>query len=178
MPTNNVTKQIVASGANVVVRIGRNSDTPEIELGLASNVSYTENFQLQKANVIGYLGPLSIDPADYSCEITIGSFVPAKRKMDSNDAPGGAQALSELVPARQTALDDGAKFQYMDFYNKKTDTVLASFSGVVVASAGLNVEGNAYAKSNIQLWSLERVPLDQTGGGGTSVGGLPGGVVV
>jgi len=163
MAMNNITKQIVASGANVVVRVGRNSDSGEIEIGLASNVAYTENFQLQKANVVGYLGPLSLDPADYSCEITIGSFVPAKRKMEANDAPGGSQALSELVPTRSTALDDGAKFQYLEFYNKKTDTVLASFAGVVVASSGISVEGNAYAKSNIQLQALERIPLDDFG---------------
>ncbi|GAB6276242.1 MAG: hypothetical protein SAMD01599839_07820 [Rectinema sp.] len=164
MPMNNITKQIIASGANVVVRIGKASDSAEIEIGLASNVAFNENFQLQKANVVGYLGPLSIDPADYSCEITIGSFVPAKRNMNANDAPGGSQALSELVPTRATALDDGVKFQYLEFYNKKSDTVLAAFSGVVVASSGMNVDGNAYAKSNIQLWALERISLDAVGG--------------
>lgn len=158
--TNNVIKQIIATGANVVVRVGRDSDSGDLEIGLASNVSYTENFQLQKANVIGYLGPLSIDSADYSCEITIGSFVPANRRMDSGDAPGGATAFSEILPTRQTALDDGAKFQYLEFYNKKTDTVLAAFSGIVVASAGMNVEGNTHAKQNIQLWALERIPLN------------------
>jgi hypothetical protein len=168
MAMNNVTKQIVASGANAVVRVGRSSDTPEIEIGLASDAAYNDDFNLQKANVIGHLGPISIDPMDYSCEITIGSFVPAKRKMDTNDAPGGTQALSELIPTRQTALDDGAKFQYLEFYNKKTDTVLAAFSGVVVASSGMNVGGNAYAKSNIRLWALERIPLDEAGGGGFS----------
>jgi len=176
MAMNNVTKQIIASGANVVVRVGRSSDSAEIEIGLASNVSFTENFQLQKANVIGYLGPLSIDPADYSCEITLGSFVPAKRKMDTNDAPGGSQALSEIIPTRQTALDDGAKFQYLEFYNKKTDTVLAAFAGVVVASSGMSIEGNQYAKGNIQLWALERIPLDEEAGGGVSSFN-PGGVV-
>jgi len=163
MATNNVTTQIIASGANVIMRIGVDSDTPDKHIGLASNVSYTENFQLQKANVIGYLGPVSIDPADYSCEITIGSFVPAKRKMDANDTPldSTEYGIGELIPSRSTALDNGVKFQYVDFYNKKTDVVLAAFSGVVVASAGMDVQGNAYAKSNVQLWALERIDLKE-----------------
>jgi hypothetical protein len=162
MATNNVIKQIIASGANVVMRIGKTSDRPEITIGLASNVSYTENFQLQKANVVGYLGPVSIDPADYSCEITIGSFVPAKREIQTGDTPNGIveQGMGEIIPSRATALDNGAKFQYVDFYNKKEDVVLAAFSGAVVASAGMDVQGNAYAKSNIQLWALERIDLN------------------
>jgi hypothetical protein len=157
--TNNITKQIVAAGSNVLMRVGIDTESPEIVIGLASDVSYTENFQLQKANVIGHLGPVSIDPGDYSCEITIGSFIPAKGKMESYDTPVNSYEyeIHELTPTRATALEDGAKFAYVDFYNAKEDTVLAQFSGAVVASAGMSIQGNAYARGNVQLWALERV---------------------
>ena len=35
--------------------------------------------------------------------------------------------------------------------------VIAAFSGVIVASSGVQVEGGSYVRRNIQLQALERV---------------------
>jgi hypothetical protein len=48
------------------------------------------------------------------------------------------------------------KIAYLDFYNKKSATVLASFTGVLVASDGQSAEGNAYVRNNVQLRALSK----------------------
>jgi|GEM_PF-2591768 len=153
------TKQILISGANVVLRVGLD-DAATFIFGLVSNVSYNENFQVQKANVIGHLGPVSMDPQDYSCEITIGAFV-ANVSEHSSDLVGdkGNMSINPWIPARETALNDGSKFGYLDFYDSNKDKVLAAFKGVIVSSSGVQVEGGGYVRQNIQMMALERISL-------------------
>lgn len=156
----NITGSIIATGANVQVRVGIKSDAGDITIGLATNVSYTENFAVQDATVIGHLGPVSIDPNGYTCEITIGSFVPAKRAMgDNNYTSGITKAMNEFIPDRASveAVSHLKAFQYLEFYNAKEGVVLAKFSGVIITNTGINVDGNAYVKSNIQMRALERI---------------------
>ena len=163
MAVDNITGSIIATGANVQVRVGQTSDNCDTILGLASNVSYTENFQTQDAVVIGHLGPISIDPNGYQCEITIGSFVPSKRTMAASGSYGAnvTKEVTEFLPDRASIEADGTKkaFQSLDFYNAKTGVVLAKFSGVIITNAGMNVDGNAYMKANVQMRALERVKL-------------------
>lgn len=149
------TKQVLISGANVVVRV---NSTPggagSTVLGLVSQASYNENFQIQKANVLGHLGPISMDPQDYSCEITIGAFA-ARIPVDVPE--GSDTEIAPWVPSRGKALDDNAKFPYLDFYDLGTQEVIEAFSGVIVASSGKQIEGGGYVRVNVQLQALERV---------------------
>ncbi len=149
MAFDTTTKQVLLSGANMMVRVGASAVSNSV-VGLVSNVSFNENFQLQKANCLGKLGPVSIDPQDYSCEITIGAFVP------KSDLPETGQVnIAASVPLRGNALADGAKFAYLDFYDDTN--ILAAFSGVIVASSGVQIEGGGYIRRNVQLQALERI---------------------
>jgi cytoskeletal protein CcmA (bactofilin family) len=42
----------------------------------------------------------------------------------------------------------------MDFYNKREGKVLASFTGVLVTSNGIQVEGSAYVRKDVQMRAL------------------------
>ncbi len=161
MAIDNITGSIIATGANVLVRVGQTSDSCTEVIGLATNVSYSENFQTQDAVVIGHLGPVSIDPNGYTCEITIGCFIPAKLTMGASgtyDATA-SKAVNEFLPSRSGIETDGIKkaFRSLEFYNQKTGVVIAKFSGVIITNAGMNIDGNAYVKSNVQMRALERV---------------------
>jgi cytoskeletal protein CcmA (bactofilin family) len=48
------------------------------------------------------------------------------------------------------------KIAYLDFYNKREAKVLASFEGVLITSDGINVEGNAYVRNNVQMRALSK----------------------
>lgn len=161
-------KQVLINGANVVLRVGSASSSTKI-LGLVSNASYNENFQIGKANVIGHLGPVSLDPMDYSCEITIGAFVPKKGFSGTNVDLSGTQGnVDDRIPTRDTALDDGSKFAYLDFYDASAGEVIESFAGIVVSSSGKQIEGAGYARQNVQLMALKRNANAATTSSGSS----------
>jgi hypothetical protein len=153
----NITGSIIAMGYNCVVRVGTNSADAEI-VALVSSFQANEDFQAQEAVVIGNLGPISIDPQGYNCSITLDGYLPAKKKLDGNIqyADGGKKAMMDYIPTRAQYMESGAipKIAYLDFYNKRDAKVLASFTGVLIASDGMSVEGNAYARNNVQMRAL------------------------
>jgi hypothetical protein len=160
MALPNITKHIIATGASVQCRVSVNGDNPNIILGLSTNVSYQEDFQLQDANVLGVLGPVSIDPHGYTLSITVGVFVPAKKKIGNDTYQSNiTKGVLEMLPVRSDlfATSKGKVFQSMDFYDKDSNTVLAKFVGCVLQNTGMNIEGQTYAKANVQFRAIDRI---------------------
>jgi hypothetical protein len=158
MALANVTTHIITNGASVVVRASKNTDSPSTILGLTTNASWQENFGLQDAVCIGHFGPVSIDPQSYNCSITMGVFIPKAGKMGNNTYNSAiTKGVLEELPAKEEIFTSGGlklTYQSLDFYNQDTQTVLAKFIGVVLESAGGQVEGNTYARANITLRAL------------------------
>jgi hypothetical protein len=73
-------------------------------------------------------------------------------------ADGGKTSIMEFIPTRAKFMDQGAiqKIAYMDFYNRKTATVLASFEGVLITSDGIQNEGGGYVRNNVQMMALDK----------------------
>ena len=156
----NVTGEIIAQGYNCHLRVGTNSSDAE-NIALVASFQANEDFQVQDAICIGHLGPVALDPQGYTCTITIDGFLPFKGN-ELADGPGfypesGKQALIGYVPTRAKLMEGGyfgSKIAYMDFYNRKADKVLASFVGVLISNNGVSVDGNAYARNNVQARAL------------------------
>ena len=157
MAQPNVTGTIIALGSNCHVRVGTNASDAEI-IALVTNYQVNEDFQAQEATCLGNLGPVSIDPQGYTCSGSVGSFLPSKRKLDGTQqyADGGKKAIMDYVPSRAQYMEDGAlpKIAYMDFYNKKAGKVLVALEGVLITSNGVDADGNAYVKNNVQFRAL------------------------
>jgi hypothetical protein len=159
MSLPNITTHTLATGASVQLKVGKNSDTPDMILGLCSNVSYQENYNLQDAVVIGNLGPVSIDPQGYTCSITVGTFVPAKLKMDGDTYQSDiTEGVLENLPKRADIFQTskGKVFQSLEFFDKDSGKTLARFLGVVLSDQGMTIEGNTYAKANVQFRAVEK----------------------
>jgi hypothetical protein len=159
MALPNITSHIIATGASVQCRVSENGDTPDTILGLCTNVSYQEDFQLQDANVIGVLGPVSIDPQGYNLSVSVGVFVPAKKRIGNDTYQSDiTKGVLEMLPVRADlfATSKGKVFQSMDFYDKDSRTVLAKFVGCVLQNTGMNIEGQTYAKANVQFRAIDR----------------------
>jgi hypothetical protein len=64
----------------------------------------------------------------------------------------------DYIPTRAQYMEAGAipKIAYMDFYNKKAAKVLGAFEGVLISSDGISVEGNSYARNNVQMRALAK----------------------
>lgn len=156
------TTKIIASGAWVQVRIKKGDGDQTEVVGLCTDANFNENFNLQEAAVIGYLGPISIDSQGYRCNIQIGTFIP-----EAEIGEGAAQlvagivadtTLKGLAATRASVMADGKgrTFAYMDFYNETNKTVIAAFSNVIVSDYGARVSPNAYVTSNMSFLAMER----------------------
>jgi hypothetical protein len=158
MALPNVTGTIIATGYNCHVRVGTNSSDAQA-IALVASFQATEDFQVQEATCIGNLGPVALDPQGYTCSITLDGFLPAKNKLGGVQQydEGGKISIVDKIPTRQefTEMADTAKFEYLDFYNKKSAKVLASFKGVLITSYGISADGSAYVRNNVQMRALE-----------------------
>jgi hypothetical protein len=159
MALPNITGDIIAQGFNCQVRVGSNAADAQV-IALVASFQANEEFQVQEATCIGNLGPVSLDPQGYNCTITLAGFVPSKRVLDNaiQYADGGKTSIMEYIPTRAKFMEPGAiqKIAYLEFYNKKSGTVLASFEGVIIASDGIQGEGNTYVRNNVQMRALSK----------------------
>jgi hypothetical protein len=155
LPT--ATTKIIAAGAWAQVRVKQSSSDALQVIGLCTDASYDESFNLQDANVLGHLGPVSIDSQGYKCSIKIGTFVP-EVKSDSGYPDGGDTTLSDLLPTRSQVMLDGKgkTFAYLDFYNLAKKTVINAFSMAIIGDDGARMNPNNYITNNISLQSIER----------------------
>jgi hypothetical protein len=155
----NITGSIIAMGYNCHVRVGTNAADAE-PIAMVTSFQANEDFQAQDATCIGNLGPISIDPQGYNCTLTVDGFLPALKTLDDKQlyGDGGKRAVMDYIPTRAQFMQSGAmpKIAYMDFYNKRDGKVLASFEGVLITSNGISVEGNSYARNNVQMRALSK----------------------
>jgi len=134
-------KRLIAGGAWVAVKV--NGDT----VALASGCSYNEDFQVQPANVINHLGPVSYDSQGYTCNLTIDLLV-ARDK----------QEILALIPKRSQVKKDGKLPENtVEFLDTADDSVLESFSGVVLNSDSMTIQPNTYVTANLQFNAVERL---------------------
>jgi hypothetical protein len=159
MATPNTTGEIIAQGYNCNVRVGNSASDAQI-IALVASFQANEDFGVQEANCVGHLGAVSIDPQSYNCTISINGFVPSRKVLNNAQQyeDGGKVSVMEFIPTRAQFMDAGAitKIAYMDFYNKKTSTVLASFTGAIVTSDGIQVDGSAYVRNSVSMRALSK----------------------
>ena len=147
-------EKLIAGGAWVQVLI--TIDGSLQALGLAQGVSYDEDWGVQKANVLNYLGPISLDSQDYTCSINLNTFVPEKTITLYDD--GGEITIEDLLPYRDTVQINGKTNQYdqLLIMNTAKNKVLQTITGVVVASNRIQVSPNAYDTTNMRFMALKR----------------------
>lgn len=158
MPLPDAKTKIIASGAWAQVRVRESSSSPLKVIGMVTDASYSESFNLQEASVLGNLGPISIDSQGYRCSVQIGTYIPERPDQGGGYADGGDTTLADLLPTRSEVMLDGKgkTFEYLDFYNKATKEVLNAFYHVIVSDNGARLSPNSYITNNISLQAIER----------------------
>lgn len=115
-------------------------------VALANNCGYNEDFNVQPANVLNYLGPISYDSQGYSCNLKIGLLVARDQ-----------QEIIKLIPTREQVKSDGKmpvnKVEFIDTADQK---ILESFSGVVLNSHGMDISPNSYVTADLQYFATQR----------------------
>jgi len=133
-------KRQIAGGAWVGVKV--NGEL----VALASGCGYNEDFQVQPANVINFLGPISYDSQGYSCTLTIDLLV-ARDK----------QEILQLIPTRSQVKRDGKMPEnIIEFVDTADNKVLNAFVGSILSTNSANIQPNTYVTANLQFFSTER----------------------
>lgn len=149
-------EKIIAGGAWVQILVDLGAGQGLQPLGMANDAGYDEDWGIQAAKVLNYLGPISLDSQDYNCTLRLGTFVPEKAL--TLYADGGEITIEDLLPYRDDVQINGKsrEFAQMVFQNTATNVPIRSFSGVVVASNGDQITPNAYVSSNVRLRARKR----------------------
>ena len=157
MSLPNTTGAVIATGFNCQVRVGT-SAADAAPIAMVASFKANEDFQVQDAVCLGTLGPVSVDPQGYTCTISLDGFLPSKGTINAKQYPGGGTAaIMNHVPSRARIMDTGSvyKITYLDFFNRRDNTVLVAFTGVIVTSNGVNADGNLYVRNNVEMRALD-----------------------
>ena len=87
---------IIKQGAMCNVQITNADDTKSV-VGLVQNASYSEDYNVVSAQVLGFWGDVSIDAQGYVCNVTIGTYVPFNKDSDEAYLDGGTTTINSKV---------------------------------------------------------------------------------
>ena len=159
----NIAEDLLVKGTNCWVRVGTSADDCK-EVGFVDSFSATKNITLQEATVCGSIVPASIDAQGLRVSLQLSGFLATKEVYTgTTDYNGkGKISIGSFNPKSSAFINSQVvtKFQYMEFYNKKTGSVICSFDWVIPESFSLQFSGGSYSKANVSMRAI-----DMSGGG-------------
>lgn len=159
MPLPNAKDKLIQMGSFCNV-IFYDEDNTKKTVGLVSNASYNEDFGVMPAKVLGFFGAISLDAQDYTCSLTLGTYVPLDPRAPITEPylDGGETTLSQQLKTRsQVALTGkGTVLSQIDFVDKQSGVILNSFSQAIITSNGTTIAPSTYVTANMQLMCIER----------------------
>ncbi len=159
MPLPNASEKLIQQGSycNVVIYDATNNRET---LGLVQNASYNEDFNVVSALVVGFFGPVSLDSQNYSCTLSIGTYVPLNPREDITVPylDGGETTIQKLLKTRsEIALTGkGTVLSQIDFIDLQAGVVYNSFNQCIISTNGVSIGAAAYVTGNIQMQCIER----------------------
>ena len=149
---------ILAQGINVIIRIDPddpNGTSPQ-EVAFVESYSVRANITTQRAECVGELLPVSIDPTSFAVTVSLSGFIPNKTLIDKgidSVRGGGKVMLKSLLPDVYKMADTKliTKIPYLDLWDDKHRTVIGSSSWLIPASYQDGGQGKGYVKADITL---------------------------
>lgn len=153
----NIAQDLLVRGTSCWVRVGQSASDAK-EVGFVDSFRGSKNLQLQRAAICGSIVPASIDPQGVSVSVSITGFVATKAVYEGTEIYNGKGAISlaSFNPDDESFIKNEVitKFPYMEFYDKKTEKIIASFTTVIPSQFSISVNGGSYIKADIQLEAL------------------------
>jgi hypothetical protein len=136
-------KRLIAGGAWVGLKVNGKL------VAMCAGCSYNEDFNVQPANVINELGPVSYDSQGYQCTLNVDLLV-ARDK----------QEVITLIPTRSQIKVDGKMpeniVEFVDTGEAENPIVHNAFTGVILNTNAKNIAPNAYVTANLTFSATER----------------------
>jgi hypothetical protein len=160
----NIQGDLLSQGVNCVVRVDPNSDTGEGAqvIGFVSEASIRKSINVQRAEVIGEILPVSLDPTGIQVTVSLKGFVPAKGLLDKgistatrgggNEAGGNIQ-LKSFNPNDDDFIEKrvATKIPYLEIYDEKHKCSIGYTTWLMATSYGDSISGKGYVQADCTL---------------------------
>ncbi len=154
----NIAQDLLVRGTSCWVRVGSTASDAQ-EVGFVDSFRASKSIQLQEAAVCGSIVPASIDPQGIRCTVSMSGFLANKDVYNGTQVfnGGGKVSLASFNPDDDAFILEEVitKFPYMDFYDKKTKAIIASFSTVIPEQYNVAANGGSYIKSDISMRAIK-----------------------
>lgn len=145
---------VLVTGYKCIVKAG-NSATDCKEIGMVDSFSASKNLQTQRAQVIGTIMPVSIDPQALSASVSMSGFIAKKEIVKAAKYGKGDATVNAFCP------DDGiytsetvTKVPYVALVNKNTKETICELQYAIPTSYQIQSQGQSYIKANIQMEAI------------------------
>lgn len=138
-------------GKDCYVRAGNSAADAQV-IGFAQDYSIRVQVQTQKAQVLGHILPVSIDPTDISVSTSFKGFIPKK----DISIDGSGISTKNFAPTT-SAIVEGEKvikIPYLELYNKRDKVVICSTTWAIITSYNESASGNGYAMADCSFESI------------------------
>lgn len=148
---------LLAQGINCFVRVDMKSSsgTAAEILGLVQNAQIRKSINVQRAEVIGHLLPVSIDPTGIQVSVSLKGFIPRKgvNIKDIEPQPSSDISAKSFNPDDENLINNQkvCKIPYLDLYDKRTGSILGSSNWLIVTSYGDSVNSKGYVEADLSL---------------------------
>lgn len=125
------------------------------KIGMVDSFTASKNLQTQRAQVIGTIMPVSIDPQSLAASISMSGFIAKKEivkaaKYGSGDATVNAFCPDDGIYTKETV----TKVPYVCLKNKNTKEVICYLEWAIPTSYQIQSQGQSYIKANIQMEAI------------------------
>ncbi|GHU10573.1 hypothetical protein FACS1894151_10050 [Spirochaetia bacterium] len=163
MANYNVAGDILAQGINCVVRIDPNDESgsnPQ-KVGFVAEFNIRKSIAVQRAEVLGEILPVSLDPTSIQTSTTMRGFVPSRNLIEAGiqSVRGGGDGVFNLKsfnPDDEQLADTkvATKFPYIDFYDEKHQCIIGSTTWAIATTYGDSSSGKGYVMGDVTMESI------------------------
>jgi len=150
---------VLGGGAWMLVSLTKmvaGTSTPEftVDLSIASELTYDEDYHVNPAEVIGFLGPIAYDSQGYTCQLSMTLYV---KRPSSADTTLPWDDIEKIFPLREQIIQDGALAENeLRIYDIATFDILNAFEGCVLSTNGVQLRPNSYITRNARYYAVQR----------------------
>lgn len=145
---------VLVTGYKCEVYAGTSASNKK-KIGMVDSFTASKNLQTQRAQVIGTIMPVSIDPQALSASVSMSGFIAKKSVVQAAKYGKGDATVNAFCP------DDGiytsetvTKVPYVCLVNKNTNEVICELEWAIPTSYQVQSQGQSYIKANIQMEAI------------------------
>ena len=131
------------------------SETEAKKIGMVDSFTASKNLQTQRAQVIGTIMPVSIDPQALSASISMSGFIAKKSvvqaaKYGAGDATVNAFCPDDSIYTKETV----TKVPFVGLKEKNNNDWVCTLDWAIPTSYQVQSQGQSYVKANIQMEAI------------------------